>query len=159
MVLGYLQVMLLGNRHGVPQPGTNDVNWVTLGELRLPARPKIVKKLRPRFQAGLADDAEHLRSQIGVRIAGPANDMDSARWGQVERLFEVRTKFREYGHPALGLAFMVLRLGAGDSKAIPFPIHVRPLKCQVLRRAAKSAVSAQSEEQPPLGIRASVKHL
>ena len=45
---------------------------------------------------------------------------------------------------------------AWHSDATPLPINVRPCQCKNLRRATEAAVAGQSEDQPPLGIRAGI---
>jgi hypothetical protein len=126
-----LQVVLLSNGGGVADLGTDNVNGVNLGQLGFPRGPEILKQLLPRFQASLADDAPEVRSQVGVAIPVAVVDLHGPLGGKLERFFEEGTQLREDRNPALAFAFMVFRLGAGNAESVPFPIHVRPLQCQV----------------------------
>ena len=53
----HCQVMLVGDRGCVPQPGTDDVGWELLFQFRLPAGSAVLEWLGPRFYAGAADDS------------------------------------------------------------------------------------------------------
>ena len=62
----------LGSACGQPseysQPGGDDVCGVVLFQLGLPARPAILKGLRPRLHAGASDDLPQCRAEILVGI-------------------------------------------------------------------------------------------
>jgi len=60
--------MLVGDQGRVADPSTYDVQRVHESQFRFPASPDVLKQLRPRREAGTANDPAKLRPKIGVRV-------------------------------------------------------------------------------------------
>ncbi|MCL2647106.1 MAG: hypothetical protein FWD61_08890 [Phycisphaerales bacterium] len=158
MLVGYLQIMLLGDAGGVPDPLAYHVYREKLAKLGLSTAPQIRKQLRPRIESGPLDDPFQVRPQIGILLSVASDDVFRPRLGGFVNIPQVRQQFRKDRHPPFPATDKVFRLWRVNQKPATFPINIPPPQPQMLRRTAKASVSAQSEQQFPLDIRAGVEH-
>ncbi|MBX7166512.1 MAG: hypothetical protein K1X74_09210 [Pirellulales bacterium] len=127
MLVGQLQVVLLGNRLRVADPFADHVPGELLGQFGLPRAAKILEQLGPRFQAGPADDLREAGSQVLRRVASDRDDVLGRLVAKlVPKGIEVGPQLREDRHHARLTTFVVLGLGAADGHPLAFPIDVIP---------------------------------
>ena len=66
VVLGDLQVMLVGHLRAVSQPSGHNVSRESFAEFRLPAASQVMRDSWPRGQSGPFDDSGQTPSNRGV---------------------------------------------------------------------------------------------
>ena len=75
VLVGHLQVMLVGNRGRVPDPTADDMDRVRLAQLGFPHRPKILEWPLTGCQSRPFNDPDQLRAQIDVRFTISRDDI------------------------------------------------------------------------------------
>src|SRR5262249_27064029 len=94
-----------------------------------------------------------------VAVAIPRNDKLGSRFGQLLAILQVRPKLWENRNDADRLAFVPFSLRAANRQPACWQIDVGPTQAKMFRGAPQAAKATQSEQQPPLGIRARIDDL
>ena len=126
VLVGDREVVLVRDGGRVSHPRTNDVRGEFLFEFGLPAGSAILKRLRPSFYAGTADDLPKRRAEILISVTSQHGNNPCLVPVVPEVCFvEERPQFGEEGNHARGLA-VALSLRAGHSNPLRIPVNVRP---------------------------------
>ncbi|MEE8170215.1 MAG: hypothetical protein V3T70_06685 [Phycisphaerae bacterium] len=86
VIVGDLQVVFGGDQLRIPDPRADDVQRIGLGQFRLARGAQVVERLRPRLEAGAADDLGQLRPQVLIRAAIPGHHEFGPGLGLLEGL-------------------------------------------------------------------------
>lgn len=117
MIVGHLQIMLIGDECAVADPFADNVQRKPHGEFGLPARPHVVEQSWPGLQSGPLDDPEQLRSQVG-RLVPITSDDERPRIGRIPSRVQVRPQLGEQrNHTGLAPGVM-FGLGATHGQAV-----------------------------------------
>jgi RHS repeat-associated protein len=150
--------VLRGDGLAVPDPLADDVQRVVLGQFGLARASQVLKNLRPRLEAGAAEDSDELSPQVGVGTPIPRDHELRLRTAFCSRRLHVGAQLGKDWDHASRFAFMTFGLWRMNGDSTLSPVDVRPAKREMFAGATKAAKAAQSKQQPPLGIRASVQN-
>jgi hypothetical protein len=90
VLIGHLEIMLLGDGLAVADPLTDHVNRERVRQFRLPGGPEILPDLRPRHQTSTADDPLKLRPKVYSRSPIAGNDVGGPLVGLLPSSVQVR---------------------------------------------------------------------
>ena len=119
----HLQVMPVGYLRRVAKPLADDVRWKSLLQFRLPRRSQVVEYSRPLLEAGTADDASQLCSEVSFRIVAEHLGSVACKFPHV---VEVWLQLRKDRDDSEFVTLAVFRLGAVHSHCTAVPVNVVP---------------------------------
>ena len=94
VVVGDLQVVLLGDCRTVADPGTHDMGWMFAFQFRLPTGPQVVEDPGPGFESRPLDDPAQLGPQVASFL--PLDDnVFGPFFGLLKRFFTERSQLSD----------------------------------------------------------------
>jgi len=144
-----LQVMFLGNRARISNPGAHDMKQPLFGQLRLSGGAHVVPGLWPRLEASTLGKPDQMGAKVAILLPVSRDNKLDTIFGSLVRFKQGRTQRRkERNHPGC-LAFVLLGFGSGDQDALVIPIHIRPAQWQNFRGDAQPKQNCTLFISPP----------
>lgn len=146
MVVGHLQIMLVGDGCAIADPFADNVQRKPGREFGLPTRPHVVEQPGPRFQPRPFDDPQELRPKVGASVAIARDNERSSRRGLIPCRFQIRPQLGEQRNHARFAARMMFRLGA--SARVPNQCRPTSNPNVLTGSAARLSLRWMKERQP-----------